>query len=85
VGTADTVPVAGGSFGSALDELRIASGALNRVNLCASNLDAADCGELLVALGDIQAKLTAAHARVLRRFDAADAHDADGYGSSSAW
>jgi hypothetical protein len=33
----------------------------------------------------VQAKLTAAHAAVLRRFDAADAHDGDGYGSSSAW
>jgi hypothetical protein len=33
----------------------------------------------------VQAKLTAAHAGLLRRFDAADAYDADGYGSSSAW
>ena len=40
---------------------------------------------MLTALGDLQAKLAAAHAAFLRRFDAADAHDADGYGSSSAW
>jgi len=33
----------------------------------------------------VQAKLTAAHAGLLRRFDAANAHDADGYGSSSSW
>jgi hypothetical protein len=33
----------------------------------------------------VQGKLTAAHAGLLRRFDAADAHDADGYGSSSSW
>jgi hypothetical protein len=34
----------------------------------------------------VQAKLTsAAHAGLLRRFDAAGAHDADGYGSSSSW
>ena len=43
------------------------------------------CGEVLTALGDLQGKLAAAHAAFLRRFDAADAHDADGYGSSSAW
>jgi len=36
-------------------------------------------------MGEIQGKLTAAHATTLRRFDAANAHDADGYGSSSAW
>ena len=42
-------------------------------------------GELLIGPGDIQAKLTAAHMRLLRRFDAAHVHDADGYGSSSAW
>ena len=43
------------------------------------------CGELLIGLGEIQAKLTAAHAEFLRRFDAAGAHDSDGYGSPSAW
>ena len=32
-----------------------------------------------------QAKFTAAHASVLARFDAADAHDSDGYGTSAAW
>ena len=85
MGTADTVPVAGGSFRSASDAARTASAALDHVNFCSSSLDAEACGDLLIALGDIQAKLTAAHARVLRRFDAADAHDADGYGSSSAW
>jgi hypothetical protein len=42
-------------------------------------------GEVLTALGDLQGKLAAAHATFLRRFDAANAHDADGYGSSSAW
>ncbi len=40
---------------------------------------------MLIALGELQAKLAAAHAAFLRRFDAANAHDADGYGSSSAW
>ncbi len=40
---------------------------------------------MLIALGGIQAKLAAAYAGFLRRFDASDAHNADGYGSSSAW
>ena len=51
----------------------------------AAELDGAACGEVLVALGEVQAKLAAAQATLLGRFDAANAHDADGYGSSSAW
>ena len=51
----------------------------------AAGLDGAACGEALVALGEISARLAAAQTEFLRRFDAADAHDADGYGSSSAW
>ena len=35
--------------------------------------------------GRVEAKFTAAHASVLARFDAADAHDCDGYGTSAAW
>ena len=31
------------------------------------------------------AKFTAAHAAVLARFDAADAHNNDGYGTSASW
>ena len=51
----------------------------------AAELDGAACGEVLIALGEVQAKLAAAQATLLGRFDAANAHDADGYGSSSAW
>ena len=40
---------------------------------------------MLRSLAAVQAKFTAAHALVLARFDAADAHDADGYGNSVAW
>ena len=40
---------------------------------------------VLRSLGEIEAKFTAAHASVLGRFDAADAHDSDGYGNSVAW
>ena len=65
--------------------LRVASAALAYVHGCAAQLDGASCGELLVALSRAQARLSATNAAVLRRFDAADAHDADGYGSSSSW
>ncbi|HEY7261652.1 MAG TPA: hypothetical protein VH589_09240, partial [Trebonia sp.] len=40
---------------------------------------------MLRSLGGIQAKFTAAHASVLSRFDAAGAHDAEGYGTSRSW
>ena len=51
----------------------------------AADLPAAACGQALIALGEIQAKHAAAYARLLRRFDALDGHDTDGYGTSSAW
>jgi hypothetical protein len=72
-------------FAGASDALRAAGAALDYVNSAEAARVGSFCGELLIALGEIQTKLTAAHAAVLRRFDAADAHDADGYGSSSAW
>ncbi len=74
------------SFETPAAALRAAGAALDYLNTAAGTLlDVSACGETLVALGQVQAKLTAAHAAVLRRFDAADAHDADGYGSSSSW
>ncbi|HXC82066.1 MAG TPA: hypothetical protein VNV62_09455, partial [Trebonia sp.] len=51
----------------------------------ADPLDGPGCGDVLISLGEIRSKATAAHVTFLRRFDAADAHDADGYGTSSAW
>src|SRR5246127_2038092 len=48
-------------------------------------LDAASYGTVLRSLAEVQAKFTAAHAAVLARFDAADAHDSDGYGTSASW
>jgi Domain of unknown function (DUF222) len=76
----------GSSFDSPAAALRAVSSALDHVNTAGGvALDARACGETLVVLGEIQAKLTAAHAAVLGRFDAASAHDADGYGSSSSW
>jgi len=81
-------PVFGGTtvLGGTAGALRMAGAAMDYLNSAsAANLDGTACGDLLIALGEVQAKLTAAHAALLRRFDAADAHDADGYGSSSAW
>ena len=78
-------PGAGRGFGSAPQALTLAGAAMDYLNAAVAGLDGPACGELLIALAEVQAKLTAAHAGLLRRFDAADAHDADGYGSSSAW
>jgi hypothetical protein len=76
-------PAAPRSVAAALRMARAAAGYLNTPDAAA--LDGAACGEVLVALGEIQGGLAAAHAGFLRRFDAADAHDADGYGTASAW
>ncbi len=66
--------------------LRMAGIGLEYLNSFATDeLEVAALGEILTALGDLQDRLAAAHATFLRRFDAADAHDADGYASSSAW
>jgi hypothetical protein len=72
--------------GSVTEALRMAGASLDYLNSpAARDLDGAACGEVLTALGEIQAKFTAAHMTFLRRFDALDAHDADGYATSSAW
>jgi hypothetical protein len=72
--------------GSAADALRMADVVADYLNSpAAAGIDGAACGEVLIALGGVQAKLAAAYAGFLRRFDAASAHHDDGYGSSSAW
>jgi len=71
---------------SVAQALRMASIGLGYLNSpAADQLGAAALGEVLTALGDLRDRLAAAHATFLRRFDGADAHDADGFGSSSAW
>ena len=73
-------------FGSVAEALRMADATMDYLNgPGAGELDAACCGSVLRSLAEVQAKLTAAHASVLARFDAAGAHDADGYGTSAAW
>lgn len=71
---------------SAAQALRMAMSGLDYLNSpAAGDLDPAGLGGVLAGLGELQSRLTAARAEVLRRFDAADAHNADGYGTSSAW
>src|SRR5580693_10172751 len=73
-------------FGSVAEALRMANATMDYLNSPeAADLDAAACGSVLRSLAEVQAKFTAAHAAVLARFDAADAHDSDGYGNSAAW
>src|SRR5215470_4576395 len=76
-------PSAPTSVADALAMARAAAGYLTTPG--AALLDGIACGEVLVALGEIQGRLAAAHAEFLRRFDAANGHDADGYGTSAAW
>ena len=72
--------------GSVADALRVVHAGLDYLaGPEAAELSAEALGGVLTSLGEIQAKFTAAHAGFLRRFDAADAHDSDGYGTSSAW
>jgi hypothetical protein len=72
--------------GSAADALRMAGAGLDFLNSpAAGDLPTAAVGEVLTSLSELQSKLAAARAALLRRFDAADGHDDDGYGTSSAW
>jgi len=71
---------------SVADALRMMNAGLDYLNgPGAEELDPAACGSVLRSLAEVQAKFTAAHASVLGRFDAADAHDCDGYPTSAAW
>jgi hypothetical protein len=69
VSIADTVCPAEGSFGGPAEALQTAAAALDYLNSAAAGLDGVACGELLVALGEVQARLTAARraAAPLRR------------------
>jgi hypothetical protein len=72
--------------GSVAEALRMTRAGLDYLNgRAGTGLDAASCGEVLTSLGQIGATFTAAHATVLSRFDAVNAHDCDGYVTSAAW
>jgi len=70
---------------SVADAMRMADAVADYLNSPAAGLNGAVCGEVLTGLASVRDKLAAAHAEFLRKFDAANAHDSDGYGSSSAW
>src|SRR5215472_11812738 len=78
-------PTDGSTPDSVAEALRVVGAGLDYLNSPAADLPAAACGEALITLGALRAKFTAAHAAFLRRFDALDGHDADGYGTSAAW
>ena len=76
----------GAAFGSVAGALRAGVAVADFLNSCdVAGLGAAGLGGALVSIGEIQSKLAVASAELLFRFDAQDAHDCDGYGTSSAW
>jgi hypothetical protein len=80
-GGGDGVP---GSYAEALVML---AGSLDRLNaaVAAGEIPEAGLGGVLLELESAGAKYAAARSGVLSQFDAADAHDADGYQTSSSW
>jgi hypothetical protein len=76
---------AGRGFASVSDALRAARAAADYLNSPAADLEAPARGEALEQLGAISSLLAAATNGILRRFDAGDDHDADGYATSAAW
>jgi len=73
-------------FASVADALRVTRAAAAYLNSpAAADLQAPARGEALEQLGAITSLLGAATNAILRRFDAGDDHDGDGYATSSAW
>jgi len=76
----------GGGFASVADALRVGQAVARYLNSpAAGDLEGAARGEALEQLGAISSLLGAAQNAILRRFDADDGHDADGYAGSAAW
>jgi len=76
----------GGGFASVADALRVGRALGAYLNSpAAADLEGAARGEALEALGAITSLLGAAANGLLRRFDADDGHDADGYASAATW
>ena len=76
----------GAGFRDVAQALRAARSAAAYLNSpAAAGLDGAARGEALEQLGAISSLLGAAQNGLLRRFDADDDHDADGYAGSAAW
>ena len=76
----------GRGFASVADALRVTSAAAVYLNSeAAGDLEGPARGEALEQLGAIASLLGAARNGLLRRFDADDGHDADGYATAAAW
>jgi hypothetical protein len=76
----------GRAFASMSDALRVGQALGAYLNSpAAADLGAPARGEALEQLGAISSLLGAARNALLRRFDADDGHDADGYATSAAW
>jgi hypothetical protein len=90
-GAGCAVPAPGGfvgaaGFASVADALRVGRALGAYLNSPAAvDLDGPARGEALEALGAIGSLLGAATNAILRRFDADDDHDADGYATAAAW
>ena len=85
-GTGCPLAAPGGGFPSVADALRVGRALGAYLNSpAAAGLDGPARGEALEALGAIASLLGAAANGLLRRFDADDGHDADGYATSAAW
>jgi hypothetical protein len=73
-------------FASVADALRVTGAAAAYLNSpAAADLDGPARAEALEQLGAITSLLGAASNGLMRRFDAADDHDADGYATTAAW
>src|ERR1700722_15276939 len=85
-GTGCALAVPSERFASMADALRVGRAVAGYLNSpAAGDLDGPARGEALEQLGMIASLLGAARNGLLRRFDADDGHDADGYASSAAW
>src|ERR1700722_20453378 len=85
-GTGCALAAPGRGFASVADALRIGRDLGTYLNsAAATDLDGPGRAEALEQLGTITSLLGAAGNGLMRRFDAADDHDADGYATTAAW
>ncbi|HEY1702174.1 MAG TPA: hypothetical protein VGG75_20910 [Trebonia sp.] len=76
---------AGWKPGGYVQALAMVTGGLDFLNASADQIPETDLGGVLLELEASRSRMTAARAAVLNRFDAAGAHDSDGYQNSSSW
>lgn len=76
-----------GMPGSYAEALAVVAAGLDCLRAAAASgeVPEAEYGQVLAGLQEAQSKHAAARAAILGRFDAADAHDCDGYQNSSSW